>query len=65
MASEAQIRASFAEQAGFCTQLGAPFTALLCETLGQRLDRSTEVGRRVLSWRGDPGSFADVSRVVS
>lgn len=59
MASEAQIRASFAEQAGFCTQLGAPFTALLAETLGKRLDRSTAVGRRVLDWAGDPGCFAD------
>jgi hypothetical protein len=59
LASEAQIRASFAEQAGFCTQLGAPFTALLCETLGQRLDRSTEVGGRVLGWAGDPAPFAD------
>jgi hypothetical protein len=59
LASEAEIRASFAEQAGFCTQLGAPFTALLCETLGNRLDRTTEVGRRILSWAGDPGCFAD------
>lgn len=59
MAGEAQIRASFAEQAGYCAQLGAPFTALLCETLGKRLTRGTEVGRRVLSWGGDPGSFAD------
>jgi len=59
LADEAQIRASFVEQAGFCTQLGAPFTALLCETLGRRLDRSTEVGRRALSWGGDPGCFAD------
>lgn len=59
MPGEAEIRASFAEQAGYCTQLGAPFTALLCETLGKRLDRSTEVGRRILSWGGDPGSFAD------
>lgn len=59
MASEAQVRASFAVQAGFCTQLGAPFTALLCETLGKRLDRSSEAGRRVLDWAGDPGPFAD------
>ena len=59
MASEAQIRASFVEQAGFCTQLGAPFTALLCETLGTRLDRGTETGRRILNWGGDPGCFAD------
>jgi hypothetical protein len=59
LASEAQIRASFAEQAGFCAQLGAPFTALLSDTLGQRLDRSSEVGRCVLDWAGDPGPFAD------
>lgn len=59
MADEAQIRASFAEQAGFCTQLGAPFTALLSETLGGMLDRRTETGRRVLDWSGDPGCFAD------
>lgn len=59
MAAEAEIRASFAEQARFCSQLGAPFTALLCETLGKRLDRRTAVGRRVLSWGGDPGAFGD------
>jgi hypothetical protein len=59
LASEAQIRASFAEQAGFCTQLRAPFTALLCETLGRTLDRRTETGRRILDWPGDPGCFAD------
>ena len=59
MASEAEIRDSFAQQAGYCTQLGAPFTALLCETLGKRLDRRTTVGRCVLDWRGDPGPFAD------
>jgi hypothetical protein len=59
MADEAQIRASFAEQAGFCTQLGAPFTALLCETLGKRLDRRSETGRRVLDWPGDPAPIGD------
>ena len=59
MASEAEIRASFAEQARFCAQLGAPFTALLCETLGRWLDRNNEVGRRVLDWRGEPGAFGD------
>ena len=59
MATEAEIRASFAEQARFCAQLGAPFTALLCETLGRQLDRRTETGRRVLDWRGEPGAFGD------
>jgi len=59
LTSETEIRASFAEQARFCTALGAPFTALLCETLGRQLDRRTETGRRVLDWRGDPGPFGD------
>ena len=59
MPSEAEIRASFAEQARFCTALGAPFTALLCETLGRQLDRRTETGRRVLDWQGEPGAFGD------
>lgn len=59
MATEAEIRASFAEQARFCTQLEAPFTALLCETLGRQLDRRTETGRRVLDWAGEPGPFGD------
>jgi hypothetical protein len=59
LATEAEIRASFAEQAHFCTQLGAPFMALLSETLGARLDRSSETGRRVLDWPGEPGAFRD------
>lgn len=59
MATEAEIRASFAEQARFCAQLGAPFTALLCETLGRQLDRRTETGRRVLDWPGEPGAYGD------
>jgi hypothetical protein len=32
---------------------------LLCATLGERLDRGSAVGRRVLDWDGDPGPFAD------
>lgn len=59
MPTEKQIRASFADQARFCAALDAPFTALLCETLGERLDRSAETGRRVLDWPGDPSPFVD------
>lgn len=59
MATEAEIRASFSEQARFCAALQAPFTALLCETLGGQLDRRTETGRRVLDWPGEPGAFGD------
>lgn len=59
MASEGEIRASFAEQARFCARLDAPFTALLCATLGDRLDRSTRAGRLVLDWAGNPHPFVD------
>jgi hypothetical protein len=58
-AGEAAVRASFAEQAGWCQKLGSPFTALLCRTLGEALDRTTAAGRRVLDWPGDPAPSAD------
>jgi hypothetical protein len=58
-ATEAAVRASFAEQAGWCDKLGSPFTASLCRLLGERLDRETAVGRRVLDWPGDPAPSAD------
>jgi hypothetical protein len=58
-ATEQDIRASFAEQAGWCEKLGADFTAGLCRLLGERLDRSTEIGRRVLDWPGNPSPLVD------
>ena len=54
-----QVRRSFAEQARWCEKLGAPFTARLCALLGERLDRGSAVGERVLDWPGDPAPFAD------
>ncbi|HEV7659086.1 MAG TPA: DUF2332 family protein [Allosphingosinicella sp.] len=59
MASEEEVRASFAEQAFWCGRLGSLFTARLCETLGARLDRGSAVGRRALAWPGDPRALAD------
>jgi hypothetical protein len=56
---EDEVRASFAEQAHWCAKLGSPFTARLCTLLGQRLDTTTAVGRRVLAWPGDPKGSAD------
>jgi hypothetical protein len=58
MAEEA-VRAAFAAQAGWCEALGSPFTARLCTLLGERIDRSTAIGRRVLDWAGDPAPEAD------
>jgi hypothetical protein len=40
-------------------KLDSPFMARLCGLLGERLDRSTEVGRRVLDWPGTADSFTD------
>jgi hypothetical protein len=59
MEKEAAVRASFAKQADYCTALAAPFTALLCSLLGERLDRGTRLGRRVLDWPGNPAPFGD------
>lgn len=59
MAEEAAVRESFAQQAVYCSLLGAPFTSLLCTLLGERLDRSTPIGRRVLDWPGNPAPLGD------
>ncbi|HEX2764557.1 MAG TPA: DUF2332 family protein [Allosphingosinicella sp.] len=56
---EAAIRAVFAEQARWCVKLGSPFTARICRLLGERIDRSTGVGQRLLDWPGDPSATAD------
>jgi hypothetical protein len=56
---EEAARAAFASQAKWCEQLGSPFTARLVRLLGERLDRSTAVGRRILDWPGNPAPQAD------
>ncbi|HZF94490.1 MAG TPA: DUF2332 family protein [Allosphingosinicella sp.] len=56
---EEAARAAFASQAIWCERLGSPFTARLVKLLGERLDRSTAIGRRVLDWPGDPAPEAD------
>lgn len=56
---EAAVRAAFADQARWCTELGSPFTAHLCSLVAERLDRSTELGRRVLDWPGEPAGSGD------
>jgi hypothetical protein len=57
--TEAAVRAAFAEQAGWCERLVSPFTASLCRLLGERLDRSTAIGRKALDWSGNPSPLAD------
>ncbi len=57
--AEDAVREAFAAQAEACAARGSPFTGLLCEALGRTLDRSTEVGRRVLDWSGRPDARGD------
>jgi len=59
MTTEDAVRESFRLQARYCRELGSPFTALLCETLGNNLDAQTRVGREVLSWPGKPDAMND------
>jgi len=59
MDKEGAVRAAFAQQAAYCVQLSSPFTALLCTLFGERLDRSTMIGRRLLDWPGNPAPFGD------
>ena len=37
----------------------SPFTGRLCEALAQVLNRSTEIGQRVLNWPGRPDARGD------
>jgi hypothetical protein len=48
------VRQQFRNQASACRRLGSPFTAMLLELAAERLDLASEVGRRVLTWPGDP-----------
>ena len=58
-ATESAVRAAFARQAGWAEKLGSPFMVRLCTLLGERLDRTSEIGRRVLDWPGTADSFSD------
>jgi hypothetical protein len=55
----AAARAALREQAQWGDRLNSPLTGLLCRLLADRLDESTEVGRAVLGWQGDPAPDKD------
>ena len=57
--AENVVRNAFRLQAGSCRRLGSPLTAELCEVVGERLDRGTEVGRSILDWEGQPDANGD------
>ncbi|MCO6051102.1 DUF2332 family protein [Mesorhizobium sp. RP14(2022)] len=58
MADRGTIAEHFEAQAQACERLGSPFTAGLCRAVIAALDESTETGRRVLGWDGDPNADA-------
>lgn len=64
MASEADNRAAFKVQAGYCDAMAAPITARVSRALGRALTRDTQVGRRVLDWAGEPVADALVLRLI-
>lgn len=57
------IAEHFEGQGRACDELGSPFTAELCRLLGERLDRESRFGRRILDWTGDPRADALALRV--
>lgn len=59
MTTETRVREAFANQAYWAEKLGSPFTGLVCKLAGERLNATTEVGRAVLGWSGDPDPLAD------
>jgi hypothetical protein len=60
----AAIRQAFVDQADWAGRLDAPFTELLCATLGAIIDETTEAGRRFLGWPGNPRADALVLRLL-
>lgn len=53
------IRASFLAQADHCAALGSEQTARYCRYFAQYLSDDSAVGRRILTWPGDPSSGGD------
>lgn len=58
LADTTDLKAHFETQAQACDRLGSPFTARLCRLLVTLLDETTQTGRRVLDWPGNPRADA-------
>jgi len=59
MTGENNVRKSFIEQAEICSALGSDFMFYLCQGLAERLDKSTQTGKCILEWAGDPSPKGD------
>ncbi len=64
MSNRERVRAAFRRQAEFCTAMGAPVTAAIARSLADVLDRTTQTGRAVLDWPGDPIADALPLRLI-
>lgn len=64
MSNEEQVRAAFANQITYCRSNGAPITGRMVEAIIGAIDKSTELGRRVLEWEGNPLADALPLRVA-
>lgn len=58
MALTGKVAEHFERQADACDRLGSAFTARLCRSLATILDETSEIGRRIIGWPGDPRADA-------
>lgn len=58
------VREAFRIQAFYCARMDAPIYARLCEVIADRLQRDSEVARRVLDWSGEPTRDALPLRLI-
>ncbi len=64
MSNQQKIQDAFTNQIEYCRSNGAPITGRIVEAIIGALDESTELGRRVLGWEGNPLADALPLRVA-
>ncbi len=64
MSNQQKIQDAFTNQIEYCRSNGAPITGRMVEAIIGALDESTELGRRVLGWEGNPLADALPLRVA-
>lgn len=53
------VRAAFRQQAEYCRNMNSPFTAIICDVIGERLADHNKVGAHILGWKGKPDAMND------
>ncbi len=64
MSNQQKIQDAFTNQIEYCRSNGAPITGRIVEAIIGALDQSTELGRQVLGWEGNPLADALPLRVA-